>query len=165
MKKRKAVAVCVTKYDWEYESRIIEGIRRQCAADDIDLLVFSNLMEKVELGVDRVIPENIVRGEVEIYNLINYEMLDGIIILGDNMLQNDIIEKVSKKAALHGLDSAPALAIVAAHPPNHIGSRVVFCAREAEAVDSGSNHSTVRERGNCTVAIAIPVFTSGTAIF
>lgn len=103
MKKRKAVAVCVTKYDWEYESKIIEGIRRQCAADDIDLLVFSNLMEKVELGTDRVIPENIVRGEVEIYNLINYEMLDGIIILGDNMLQNDIIEKVSKKAAEYGV--------------------------------------------------------------
>ena len=69
----------------------------------------------------------------------------------------NVTTKVSKKAALHGLDSAPALAIVAAHPPNHIGSRVVFCAREAEAVDSGSNHSTVSERSNSSIAIALPV--------
>ena len=103
MKKRRAVAVCVTKYDWEYESRIIDGIRQKCAADDIDLLVFSNLMIKVELGTDRVIPENIVRGEIEIYNLINYEMLDGIIILGDNMLKSEIIDMVAKKAAQYGV--------------------------------------------------------------
>lgn len=103
MKKRKAVAVCVTSYNWEYESRIIEGIRRKCAADDIDLLVFSNLMTKVEIGSDRVIPKNVMCGEVEIYNLINYDMLDGVIVFGDNLLLPDIIFKVREKAAEHGI--------------------------------------------------------------
>ncbi|MGN0599664.1 MAG: GGDEF domain-containing protein [Oscillospiraceae bacterium] len=103
MKKRKAVAVCVTSYNWEYESRIIEGIREKCAADDIDLLIFSNLMTKVELGSDRVIPENVLRGELEIYNIINYDILDGIIVFGDNILKTDVLFDIAKKAAEHNV--------------------------------------------------------------
>lgn len=103
MKKRKAVAVCVTSYNWEYESKVVEGVREQCAADDIDLLVFSNLMTRPELGSDRIMPENVMLGEVEIYNLINYDVLDGIIILGDSMISRDITNVIAEKAAEHNV--------------------------------------------------------------
>ena len=66
---------------------------------------------------------------------------------------------------IHHKFRTPALAVVAAHLPYHIRSSIAGTTRKTKAVDSGSNHSTVRERGNCTVAIAIPVFTSGTLIF
>ncbi len=103
MKERKAVAVCVTSYNWEYESRVVEGIRQKCAADDIDLLVFSNLMTRPELGSDRVMPENIMRGEIEIYNLINYDVIDGIVILGDSMINDDVTHKIAERAGEHNV--------------------------------------------------------------
>ncbi len=103
MKKRKAVAVCVTSYNWEYESRVVEGIRRKCAADDIDLLVFSNLMTRPELGSDRIMPENTMRGEIEIYNLINYDVIDGIVILGDSMINDDVTHDIAEKAKEHNV--------------------------------------------------------------
>lgn len=103
MKERKAVAVCVTSYNWEYESRVVEGIRQKCAADDIDLLVFSNLMTRPELGSNRVMPENIMRGEIEIYNLINYDVIDGIVILGDSMINDDVTHKIAERAREHNV--------------------------------------------------------------
>ena len=103
MKKRKAVAVCVTSYNWEYESRVVEGVRQKCAADDIDLLVFSNLMTRPELGSERVMPENVMRGEIEIYSLINYDVIDGMIILGDSMINDDVTRDIAEKAKEHNV--------------------------------------------------------------
>ena len=103
MEKRKAVAVCVTSYNWEYESRVVEGIRQKCAADDIDLLVFSNLMTRPELGSDRIMPENTMRGEIEIYNLINYDVIDGIVILGDSMINEDVTHNIADRAKEHNV--------------------------------------------------------------
>lgn len=103
MKKRRAIAVCVTSYNWEYESRVVEGIRQKCTEDDIDLLVFSNLMRRPEMNSDRIMPENTLRGETEIYNLINYDLIDGIIILGDSMISKDITNGISQKAAEHNV--------------------------------------------------------------
>ncbi len=103
MKKRRAIAVCVTSYNWEYESRVVEGIRQKCAEDDIDLLVFSNLMRRPEMNSDRIMPENTLRGETEIYSLINYDLIDGIIILGDSMISKDITNAISRKAAEHNV--------------------------------------------------------------
>lgn len=103
MKNRKSVAVCVTSYNWEYESRVVEGVRQKCAEDDINLFVFSNLITKPELGSDRIMPENTLRGETEIYNLINYDLLDGIIILGDSMINDGVTNRIAEAAAEKGV--------------------------------------------------------------
>lgn len=103
MKNRKSVAVCVTSYNWEYESRVVEGVRQKCAEDDINLFVFSNLITRPELGSDRIMPENTLRGETEIYNLINYDLIDGIIILGDSMLNDEVTNKIAAEAARKGV--------------------------------------------------------------
>lgn len=96
--KRKTVAVCVTGYDCEYESRVVNGVYMRCQELDIDLLVFSNLMRRPEINSTRTLPQNAARGEAEIYNLINYDILDGIIILGDSMIEESIIADISGKA-------------------------------------------------------------------
>lgn len=101
--KRKTVAVCVTGYDWEYESRIVNGIYMRCTELDVNLLVFANLMRRPEINSTRTLPESAARGEEEIYNLINYDLVDGIIILGDSMIEERIIANVSQRAEQHNV--------------------------------------------------------------
>ncbi|MGN0690913.1 MAG: LacI family DNA-binding transcriptional regulator, partial [Oscillospiraceae bacterium] len=96
--KRKNIAVCVTGYDWDYESRVVSGIGESCAELDINLLIFATLIRRPELNTDRVLPESVIRGESEIFNLINYDIIDGIIILGDSLIDENVINDVAAKA-------------------------------------------------------------------
>ena len=80
--RRKCIAVCVTGYNWEYETRVVKGISEKCAELDINTLIFATLIKRPPLNVDRKLPESVIRGEAEIFNLINYDLIDGIIILG-----------------------------------------------------------------------------------
>lgn len=97
--KRKNIAVCVTGYNWEYESRIVKGISDSCAELDINLLIFATLIQRPPLNMDRVLPDSVVKGETEIFNLINYDIIDGIIMLGDSMIEERVIFEVADKAA------------------------------------------------------------------
>ena len=96
--KRKTVALCVTGYDKEYETRIAEGIARRCTALDINLLVFASLIRKPYLNSGLTLPESVIKGETAVFDLINYNMLDGIIILGDSIIDESVIEKVHRLA-------------------------------------------------------------------
>ena len=96
--KRKTIALCVTGYDKEYETRIAEGIARRCTALDINLLVFASLIRKPDLNSGLTLPESVIKGETAVFDLINYNMLDGIIILGDSIIDESVIEKVHRLA-------------------------------------------------------------------
>lgn len=96
--KRKTIALCVTGYDKEYETRIVEGIARRCTALDINLLVFASLIRKPDLNSGLTLPESVIKGETAVFDLINYNMLDGIIILGDSIIDESVIEKVHRLA-------------------------------------------------------------------
>lgn len=100
---RRNIAVCVTGYNWEYESRVVYGIYKRCQELDINLLVFATLLTRPPLNMNRVLPPDIVSGELELFNLINYDILDGIAILGDSMIQEDIIYKINKNAEEHDI--------------------------------------------------------------
>ncbi|WP_432650745.1 GGDEF domain-containing protein [Huintestinicola sp.] len=97
--KRKNIAVCVTGYNWDYESRVVSGISAKCAELDVNLLIFATLIHRPELNSNRVLPESVIRGESEIFNLINYDIIDGVIILGDSIIEEKVIFDVSEKAA------------------------------------------------------------------
>lgn len=97
--KRKNIAVCVTGYNWEYESRVVMGINDKCAELDVNLLIFATLTQRPSLNMNRVLPESVVRGEEEIFRLINYDIIDGIIILGDSLIEEKIIYEVADRAA------------------------------------------------------------------
>lgn len=101
--KRKTIAVCVTGFNWENESRIVNGIREGCLRSDIDLLVFATMVRKPEFNAEHTIPENVILGETEIFNLINYDITDGIIILGESIIDEKVIFSIREKAKAHGI--------------------------------------------------------------
>lgn len=100
---RKTIAVCVTGYNWEYESRVVSGICDRCVQLDINLLAFSTVIRKPDLNTARKLPENVIFGETEIFNLINYDMLDGIIVLGDSIIDEKAIYRIAERAKEHGI--------------------------------------------------------------
>ncbi|MBQ8780359.1 MAG: GGDEF domain-containing protein [Oscillospiraceae bacterium] len=101
--KRKTIAVCVTGYNWEYETNVVNAMKDRCFELDINLLVFASLIKKPELSSGRVLHESIISGEVEIFNLINYELVDGVVILGDSIISEEVIYSISAKAKKHGI--------------------------------------------------------------
>lgn len=100
---RRTIAVCVTGYNWEYESRVIDGINSRCEELDISLLIFASLIQKPDINSRKTLPESIVRGESEIFNLINYDLVDGVIILGGYIVDERVIYSVSEKCGKHGI--------------------------------------------------------------
>lgn len=101
--KRRTIGICVTGYDWECESRVVYGIYKRCMELDINILVFSNLMRRPELNLDIKLSDDVVHGETEIYNLINYSLLDGIVIFGDSILDEAVLFDVCEKAEKAGI--------------------------------------------------------------
>lgn len=95
--KRKNIAVCVTGYDWECASRIINGIFYRCQELNINLLVFASMLKKPVLSITELLSANIINGETEIFNLINYKTIDGVIILGDTMIDKKTVYDIQKK--------------------------------------------------------------------
>ncbi|MGN0596915.1 MAG: diguanylate cyclase domain-containing protein [Ruminiclostridium sp.] len=97
--KRKNIAVCVTGYNWDYESRIVSAVWDECARLDINLLIFAPLIHRPSLNMDRVLPESVIRGEKEIFNLMNYDIIDGIVIMGESMADERTVFEIAAKAA------------------------------------------------------------------
>ncbi|MDD6991799.1 MAG: GGDEF domain-containing protein [Oscillospiraceae bacterium] len=111
--KRKNIAVCVTGYNFNYESRVVKGIGDRCAELDINLLIFATLIQRPSLNENRVLPDSVIKGETEIFNLINYDIIDGIIILGDSIIEEKVIFDVYAKA------SEKNIPVVNVNDPNH----------------------------------------------
>lgn len=101
--KRKTIGVCVTGYDWECETRVIYGMYNRCMELDINLLVFSNLIRKPDLNANISLPNDVIHGESEIYNLINYDLLDGIAIFGDSIIDENVLFEVTERAKEHNI--------------------------------------------------------------
>lgn len=101
--RRKNIAVCVTGYDAEYESLIIKGIYDRCVENDINLLVFASMIKKPELSSAHTLADSTVRGESEIFNLINYDMIDGLIIMGDSIVNEAVITEVDRRTREKGI--------------------------------------------------------------
>ncbi|MCR4741728.1 MAG: GGDEF domain-containing protein [Treponema sp.] len=99
--KRLTFAVCVSGYNWEWDYRIINGILRKCQKNDVNLLIFNSLMLKGDFPKGIEITKNLVRGESEIFNLINYDLVDGVILLGDSIYRRKSIQEISDKCDLH----------------------------------------------------------------
>lgn len=100
---RKTIAVCVTGMNWEYETRIVDGVRQRCMEQDINLLVFASIVHKLALFETGTMPENIVRGESEIFNLMNYDMVDGVITLGESIIDPQVVVRVNAECEKRGI--------------------------------------------------------------
>ena len=101
--KRLTLAVCVSGCNWEWDYRIINGIFRKCQKNDVNLLIFNSLMLKGDFPKGIEITKNLVRGESEIFNLINYDLVDGVILLGNSIYRTKTVQEISDKCDLHNI--------------------------------------------------------------
>lgn len=81
---RKRLALIIADPCSDYSQSIIKGVRDQCAKYDHDLLVFSTMVKVCHL--DKVY----LNGEVNIYSLINYDLVDGVIVASLTLCEDQI---------------------------------------------------------------------------
>ncbi|MCR5142053.1 MAG: GGDEF domain-containing protein [Ruminococcus sp.] len=101
--KRRTIAVCLTGYDTYNEIVMLEGIRQKCAELDINLLTFFNSVFKPALNADYTLHPNTIAGETMVYELINYDTIDGLLIFGGTFLDDDTFRKILTRCREHGL--------------------------------------------------------------
>lgn len=74
MKKRKLIGLLTALPESLHAKRILEGVTAQCAKYDYDVAVFATMIH-FSSGHD-----DYVKGETNIYELVNYDLLDGVIV-------------------------------------------------------------------------------------
>ena len=93
--KRKTIAVCVSGFLWESETRIINGIKEICRKRNTNVLVFDSQIRKSDVYTTEIDKYRyILRGESEIFNLINYKLIDGLILLSDTIFDKSVVQKI-----------------------------------------------------------------------
>ena len=97
--KHKVIAVCVADMDTDYNSHFLKELTSQCNKYNYKLLIFSafDSLAKVEKNDKHSI------GESAIFNLINYDILDGLIIFSSTIDSSTIIHTIIDRARNHNL--------------------------------------------------------------
>lgn len=86
-KNRKLIGVILSQPDSPYQHKLLSGIIERAFSLNYDTAVFSSFIK------DELSPRW-HKGESNIYNMINYSVLDGIIFVPDTMRVNDVYKKV-----------------------------------------------------------------------
>lgn len=95
---KKTIAVCLSGFLWESENRIINGIREICRKRNTNVLVFDSQIRKSDVYTTEIEKYRfILRGESEIFNLINYKLIDGLILLSDTIFDKSVVQKITEK--------------------------------------------------------------------
>lgn len=89
-KSRKIIGVIISLADGPYQRTLIEGIQRRAYSLNYDVAVFSTFIKE---GAS----EEWQYGEQNIYNVINYNLLDGLIIVPDTIKLDGLIAKLEAK--------------------------------------------------------------------
>ena len=89
-KYRKIIGVLISLADGIYQKKFIEGIQRQAYELDYDVLVFSSFI-KVCSSKPWLI------GEKNIYNTVNFDLLDAVIIATDTIQMPGVAQKIIDK--------------------------------------------------------------------
>ena len=95
---RKRIGVILACPENDYQHRILSGIRTQANAYNYDVFVFSTLAHVTSNSKEHV------KGELNIFSLINFELLDAIIIIpialtenNDTSIVNALLEQIKAK--------------------------------------------------------------------
>ncbi len=89
MSKRKRIGLISVCPESDYQQRVMSGIFEQCTLYDYDVLVFAPL---VHVSIHE---KEYLAGELNIFNLINFEKLDGVIVTPISMIEENKTEVVS----------------------------------------------------------------------
>ncbi|MBR4554733.1 MAG: GGDEF domain-containing protein [Ruminococcus sp.] len=101
--RRKTIAVCVTGFDLEYEMDVVRGIANACKAQGHNLFVFYNPTCKPQRGLDLVLSDHILKGEMMVYKLMDYDNIDGIVVFGESLLDYNTFIDICKNAREHNI--------------------------------------------------------------
>ena len=96
--KRKTIAVCVTGFDLEYEMRVVDGVTKRCKELGLNCLVFFNSTRKPQRGLDLVLSDTIINGEMQVFRIMNYDLIDGIVTFGESLLDEDTFFEIARIA-------------------------------------------------------------------
>ena len=90
MRARRKIAVVTSELENIYQQRVLRGVFAQCAKYDYDVAVITTFVETTHF-----ISENL-HGELNIYNLINFDLFDGVIITPSHLFGSDVKELEAK---------------------------------------------------------------------
>jgi len=96
IKKNKVIALCVGGIDAQYQSTIIDSITKKCINTDYKLLLFQAFLNNYD-------GDNHYAGDTNIYNLINYNLIDAVIICYLTIKKSDISNDIFYKAKSHNI--------------------------------------------------------------
>lgn len=82
MEKRKLIALITTNPESLYQQRVMEGVLAQCNVYGYDVAVVSTLVQIGHYYKDYL------QGEVNIYNLINFDLVDGVVVTSISLSEN-----------------------------------------------------------------------------
>lgn len=93
-KQRKLIGIITSQVEFIYQRTVIANISKEAFLHNYDIVVFSNFVKDSATPLFQA-------GERTIYNLINYELLDGIIIIPDAIrikgLLSQLVDEISEK--------------------------------------------------------------------
>ncbi len=97
-KKRKIIAVLAIYLENSYQTRVLDGIFSQCSRYGYDVAVFAPLVQSIHSD------KPYLRGEWNIYSLVNFDKFDGVIVTalpihanGNAPIYQELVELVRKK--------------------------------------------------------------------
>ena len=88
-KQRKLIGVIASQIEASYQAGVMKGISEVAFSHDYDIAVFTMFVKEYAKPMHQV-------GEMNIYNIINYELLDGIIILPNTIRLPGLLPKLIK---------------------------------------------------------------------
>ncbi len=93
---KRVIGVCVTKIHERARAEVIQRLFKAASAVDTKLIVFNSV-------VDFYKPEACESGAKAIYNMMNYDILDGIIVFAEHFYNGAIMEDILEDAKSHGV--------------------------------------------------------------
>lgn len=98
---RKNIGVCMSGYDLNNEVKIIKGMRSRCNELGFNMLVFTTSIKKPEMETCNKLHEDTLLGEIQIFRIINYDMLDGMVIFGGTMIEENTYKDIVGSCKKH----------------------------------------------------------------
>jgi diguanylate cyclase (GGDEF)-like protein len=87
LKKRKTIGVIISEVEGLYQQKLLKGIISECYSLNYDVVIFSTLIKNTGLPEYKI-------GERNIFNLINFERMDGIIVAADTLAMEYLAEDI-----------------------------------------------------------------------
>jgi len=84
--------------DAEYNGKIVDGMQEACMDYGIEMYAFTSIMKTMPDYMNDVQPENILRGENQIFELVDYNDIDGVVVLAHEFLEDAAMYRIIDRA-------------------------------------------------------------------